>query len=581
MKVVAMRILPVVVGVFLLTRGAAALAACGDGTPEPPDEQCDDGNTMNGDCCSAACQFEPLGSVCPDDTNPCTADTCDDKGACEHLAANAGAVCRPPAGPCDVAETCTGIDASCPLDAKSTTPCRPAAGDCDVAESCDGVSDECPPDSVQPPTTLCRPAAGACDVAETCTGSDAVCPLDGKSTALCRPAAGDCDLAEGCDGVGNDCPLDSFRPAGTVCRAASDQCDATETCSGAGAVCPPDVSVPNSTACSDGNPCTRTDTCQAGTCSGANPVVCTPLDQCHLAGTCNPATGACSNPAKSNNTLCDDANGCTTDDACQDGACRGRPATGCCLVDADCEDGWACTADQCAAHVCLHAPLDERCGPPRDCAQLLCAPGDPAAGASGCVVRAIDESSYCSEDFDPCTIDACHGGSCRHESDRSGPRCEQLVRPYRTALDLLARARALETALQAALAVGCPSRAAATACDITQGDESARLIALLEATQLDLGTAALALAGRLAGPSSPDTPRDPLVRARLALGLLANTPTDLRGFLATLAQARARRVVAPAFARARRSEGMRLLRGARKLRGQLRRLITRRQSFAR
>jgi RHS repeat-associated protein len=56
--------------------------------------------------------------------------------------------------------------------------------------------------------------------------------------------------------------------------------------------------VPNGAACSDGNACTQTDSCQAGACSGSSPVVCTPLDICHLAGTCDPSTGVCSNPLK-------------------------------------------------------------------------------------------------------------------------------------------------------------------------------------------------------------------------------------------------------------------------------------------
>ena len=50
------------------------------------------------------------------------------------------------------------------------------------------------------------------------------------------------------------------------------------------------------TACNDGNACTQTDTCQAGVCTGANPVTCTASDQCHAAGTCDPATGVCSEP---------------------------------------------------------------------------------------------------------------------------------------------------------------------------------------------------------------------------------------------------------------------------------------------
>jgi len=44
-----------------------------------------------------------------------------------------------------------------------------------------------------------------------------------------------------------------------------------------------------------GNVCPAGDTCQSGACTN-NPcanVVCTPIDACHLAGTCNPATGLC------------------------------------------------------------------------------------------------------------------------------------------------------------------------------------------------------------------------------------------------------------------------------------------------
>ena len=35
---------------------------------------------------------------------------------------------------------------------------------------------------------------------------------------------------------------------------------------------------------------------QAGACTGANPVTCAAADQCHVAGTCDPSTGQCSNP---------------------------------------------------------------------------------------------------------------------------------------------------------------------------------------------------------------------------------------------------------------------------------------------
>lgn len=54
--------------------------------------------------------------------------------------------------------------------------------------------------------------------------------------------------------------------------------------------------------CNDGNACTQADSCQVGTCTGGTPVVCSASDQCHDAGTCNAATGVCSNPAKADGT---------------------------------------------------------------------------------------------------------------------------------------------------------------------------------------------------------------------------------------------------------------------------------------
>jgi hypothetical protein len=121
--------------------------------------------------------------------------------------------------------------------------CRPEAGACDVAETCDGVGDDCPDDVLASSDTVCRPAAGACDVAESCSGSSPECPADAVSDAsvTCRPAAGDCDVAEQCDGVNAACPADAFEPATTVCRPSSGTCDVAETCTGTGTECPADT----------------------------------------------------------------------------------------------------------------------------------------------------------------------------------------------------------------------------------------------------------------------------------------------------------------------------------------------------
>src|SRR5205809_427355 len=289
---------------------AAAIATyrstCGDGTLDPG-EQCDDGNNLNADCCSASCTIEP-----------------------------AGTVCRPAAGVCDVAETCNGASPTCPADVfvSAATQCRAAAGECDLAEFCPGNGPSCPADAKQPsgaactddgsPCTtdtcdgtndacqhpagnagaVCRASAGGCDLAESCTGTSPTCPADAKSTGVCRPAAGVCDVAESCDGVSADCPADAFASA-TQCRASAGECDVAELCPGNGPDCPADAKQPTGTACTDdGNPCT-TDTCDGTNDACQHPAgnagaVCrASAGVCDVAESCTGTDAACPADAKS------------------------------------------------------------------------------------------------------------------------------------------------------------------------------------------------------------------------------------------------------------------------------------------
>src|SRR5262249_16362109 len=75
--------------------------------------------------------------------------------------------------------------------------------------------------------------------------------------------------------------------------------------------------------CSDGDACNGIEVCNLGTltCEPGTPVVCTALDQCHVAGVCDPATGICSDPAATDGTACDDSDACTQTDTCQAGVC--------------------------------------------------------------------------------------------------------------------------------------------------------------------------------------------------------------------------------------------------------------------
>jgi uncharacterized protein YfaP (DUF2135 family) len=121
-------------------------------------------------------------------------------------------------------------------------------------------------------------------------------------------------------------------PCVNVVCGAADQCHAAGQCDRATGVCS-NPSKPNGTACSDGSACTQADTCQAGACVGQNPVVCGASDQCHGAGVCDPSSGACSNPAKVDGTVCSDGDACTQTDACQAGACVGAGAVVCTALD--------------------------------------------------------------------------------------------------------------------------------------------------------------------------------------------------------------------------------------------------------
>ncbi len=59
-------------------------ASCGDGVGNLG-EDCDDGNTVDGDCCSSSCTFEPVGAPCAGPASLCLVNRCDGAGTCASI----------------------------------------------------------------------------------------------------------------------------------------------------------------------------------------------------------------------------------------------------------------------------------------------------------------------------------------------------------------------------------------------------------------------------------------------------------------------------------------------------------------
>ncbi len=139
------------------------------------------------------------------------------------------------------------------------------------------------------------------------------------------------DWNDNCPSAANPDQIDTVgNHVGDACRCASVTCAASDQCHVAG-VCQPTTgactnpAAADGTTCDDQNACTRSDACSAGACLGSDPVTCTALDACHTAGACDPATGTCSNPAAPSGTACgDDGNPCTLDRCDSAGVCAHR-----------------------------------------------------------------------------------------------------------------------------------------------------------------------------------------------------------------------------------------------------------------
>src|SRR5439155_1764044 len=131
-------------------------------------------------------------------------------------------------------------------------------------------------------------------------------------------------------------------PTSTVTCTALDQCHVAGTCDPMRAE-EPHAGKDNRTACNDNNACTSGETCQnGGRGSPTSTVTCAALDQCHVAGTCDPMSGVCSNPNKATGAACYAIPACTCGETCQNGACGSPTSTVTCTALDQCHVAGTC-----------------------------------------------------------------------------------------------------------------------------------------------------------------------------------------------------------------------------------------------
>jgi hypothetical protein len=244
---------------------------------------------------------------------------------------------------------------------------------CNAPADCDD-GNPCTTDACDPITAQCLHAAGPDGT--PCTDTD-------RCTTGATCSGGVCGTRVVCDD-GNLCTADACDPATGACASTPVVCD-------------------------DGNACTH-DACNAGTgqCLFAplpDGTTCDDGDPCSTGDVCSAITGV-GQPTCSGVAACDDSDPCTTDQCdTDDGACVFLPV--------QCDDGNPCTFDQCQAGVCRSTGV---AGVACDDADN-CTTGDACAFHAANGQYSCDGSAVSCDDRDSCTSDSCDPvtGACGHQ----------------------------------------------------------------------------------------------------------------------------------------------------------------------
>ncbi|HYC00676.1 MAG TPA: peptidoglycan DD-metalloendopeptidase family protein [Candidatus Limnocylindrales bacterium] len=177
--------------------------------------------------------------------------------------------------------------------------------------------------------------------------------------------------------------------------------------------------------CDDGN--NSSGDCCSSTCTYEEAgTPCSNFDACHVTGVCDDGECAGGEPL-----ACDDGNPCTVDYCNADaGGCQANAIAGCCTEDDSCDDGVTCNGQETcvlapmASSGSCHAGTPVACDDGDACTVDQCVPAQrgcqhtPSASAPGCVAEDVDGDGVWDR-FDNCldtppgmlpTLDGCSSG---------------------------------------------------------------------------------------------------------------------------------------------------------------------------
>ncbi len=370
--------------------------------------ECQDGNSCTYDVCAsdATCYNIPIGECCSKDLDcadnqPCTNDKCDIKAG-----QTTGQCLHDKIPECCVSTIDCGDSKYCTIDS--------------CVKNANEISGTCAYSKVQ----NCCDTKAECDDGKTCT--DDVCV---NYTCIHGPDAfkpNCCDANADCND-GNACTIDSCDLSTKLCKFVD---NGDPTCCTGASDCD-DGKCTTADFCDTTNKCTHKDI--AGSCTDKSQCddgnSCT-IDACSVTNGCGSCTHAPDPSCCKYDTACNDNKPCTLD-RCVNSKCEHSPIASCCIDDKDaltaCDDNNACTIEYCVNNQCRHtAPKGGCCVKNADCNDGIDCTTDTCAdiangtgtcsnvAAVGCTACTTANQAVACNDNNACTVDTCVSNSCVH-----------------------------------------------------------------------------------------------------------------------------------------------------------------------